>query len=285
MIIDSHTHTFPEKIAAKTIAKLSGAAHLTPFTEATVPALLVSMQEAGIDISLNMPVATSEHQVPKLNDAAAVINEAGLAAKDGPRVLSFGCMHPDYGDWYAELGRVKELGLRGIKIHPPYQGVDLDDIRYVRICERAAQLGLVVLTHTGLDVGLPGADRATPAMGRRLVREVGDFPLILAHMGGWRYWEEVPEQLADTCVYLDTAFSEGRLSPIDDYRTGEELQMLTQEAFVGIVRAFGADRILFGTDSPWADQKSSVEHMAAMPLTDAEKEAIFCGTAKKVLGL
>ena len=42
--------------------------------------------------------------------------------------MSFGAMHPDFEDHAAELKRIKALGLKGIKIHPVYQGVDLDDI-------------------------------------------------------------------------------------------------------------------------------------------------------------
>ncbi len=286
MIIDSHTHTFPERIAAGTIETLSGNAHIKPALEATVGALASSMERAGIDLSINLPVATSARQVPKLNDSAAAINEAAAEAAGGPKVISFGCMHPDYEDWHEELSRAARMGLKGIKIHPPYQGVDIDDIRYLRIIDRAAQLGLTVITHAGLDVGLPGVDRCRPSMCRNVIEQIGEFPFILAHMGGWRCWEEVPEQLAGTGVYLDTSFSEGSLDAFPDgYWTGDGLLMLGEEEFLGLIRTFGADQILFGTDSPWADQKKCLDRVRALPLTEEEKEKILGGNAKKLLGV
>ena len=137
MIIDIHTHIFPDKIADRTIDALSRAAHLNPHTNATAEQLTVSMQEAGIDISVNMPVATAARQVMKLNDSSVRQNEIYFENASVPRILSFGCMHPDYEDWHSELARMKELGLKGFKIHPVYQDTDIDDIRFLRIFERA----------------------------------------------------------------------------------------------------------------------------------------------------
>ena len=59
MIIDIHTHTFPEKIAARALSKLSLAAHCVPYTEATDASLLSSMERSGVDVSIICPVATS----------------------------------------------------------------------------------------------------------------------------------------------------------------------------------------------------------------------------------
>ena len=49
MIIDFHTHTFPDKIAAAAIDKLQHASHSKAFTSGTVSGLQASMQRAGID--------------------------------------------------------------------------------------------------------------------------------------------------------------------------------------------------------------------------------------------
>ncbi|MBQ7370323.1 MAG: amidohydrolase family protein, partial [Blautia sp.] len=180
MIIDIHTHTFPDKIASGVVEQLGQKAHIRYFSDATNGQLAASMRKAGIDYSLVLPVATAARQVEKLNTASAQLNE--WMAEEG--ILSFGCMHPEYEGYYAELDRVASLGIKGIKIHPVYQGVDIDDIRFLRIIDRAAELGLIVLTHAGLDVGFPGEVRCSPQMCRHVVDEIGDFPFILAHMGG-----------------------------------------------------------------------------------------------------
>ena len=281
MIIDFHTHTFPDKIAAGTIDLLSRKAHILPYTDATVSQLQTSMKRAGIDLSVVLPVATTVRQVEHINDRAAQTNER--TQETG--ILSFGCMHPDFEGYHEELARIRDLGLKGIKIHPVYQGVDIDDIRYMRIFDRAAQLGLIVITHAGLDIGFPGVVHCSPLMCRHVVDEVGDFSFILAHMGGWRNWEEVPEYLADTCVFLDTAFSEDRFVPLPDgwWKDGEE-QMLTQKEFLHLKDVFGADRLLFGTDCPWSGQAESLAYLEKLTLTADEKEKILGGNAAKLLG-
>ncbi|MBR0283445.1 MAG: amidohydrolase family protein [Oscillibacter sp.] len=283
MIVDFHTHTFPDKIAAPTVDKLQSAAHIRPFTDGTVSALSASMRAAGVTYSVNMPVATSPRQVTQINDTAARTNER--TPETG--VLSFGCMHPDYDGYRAELARVASLGIRGVKLHPPYQGADFDDIRYLRILDRAGELGLVVLTHAGLDIGLPDANRVTPGMIARAVLATGPVTLICAHMGGWRQWDDVEELLPDTGVYLDTSFSLGRITPNNDgYPWAEaELPLMRREQFARIVRAFGAERILFGTDSPWGEQAEALRLIRELPLASGEQAAILGGNAARLLEL
>ena len=150
------------------------------------------MAQAGINYSVVLPVATSPRQVEHINDSSARINETF----EETGIFSFGCMHPDYDNYRQELARVAELGLKGIKLHPVYQDVDFDDVRTLRILDRAAELGLVVLTHSGLDVGFPGRCGSPPHGAARL-KEVGPMTMILAHMGGWRNWDQVEELLAD----------------------------------------------------------------------------------------
>lgn len=281
MIIDIHTHTFPQKIAAPTLEKLSQASHTRPFTDGTPAGLGASMAHAGVDCSVVLPVATAARQVEHINDAAAAMNSAG------PRtgIFSFGCMHPDYANWHGELARIKELGLRGVKLHPVYQGVDLDDARYLRILERAGELGLVVITHAGLDVGFPGVVRCSPEMACRALRQVGPVKLVLAHMGGWRSWDQVLELLPGTSAMIDTSFSVGRMTPLDDgyYQDDGDLDLLDGPGFLALVRAFGAQRVLFGSDSPWSSQRESRAWIEAQPLREEEKAAILGENAKKLL--
>ena len=95
MIIDMHTHTFPDAIAEKTLKKLSALSHTMPFTAGTAGALLASMRETGVDCSVILPVATAPRQVSHINEASARLNEEqGMYG-----LLSFGCIHPDCPDW------------------------------------------------------------------------------------------------------------------------------------------------------------------------------------------
>ena len=282
MIIDFHTHTFPDKIAASAIEKLSGASHTRPFSDGTASGLSASAHIAGVDLSVVLPVATNTKQVPSINDFAAKTN----LTTERTGLLSFGCMHPDYPEWRTELSRISALGLKGIKLHPVYQGVDFDDPRCLRILDRAGELGLIVVTHAGLDIGFPGVDRCSPEHILRAVRQVGPVTLVLAHMGGWKQWAQAEELLANLPVWFDTAFSTGEIAPLGEgYYAPDELPMLDGSAFLHMIRTFGADRVLFGTDSPWSGQRESLDFLRSLPLEESEREAILGGNARRLLNL
>ena len=281
MIIDLHTHTFPDAIASDAVRSLRAASHTRAFSDGTLGGLKRSMSDAGIDVSVILPVATKARQVPHINDAAIRISE--MSGSTG--LISFGCAHPDQDDPLPELKRLRAAGIRGVKLHPPYQGVRFDDPRYLRILDAAGQEGLIVTIHAGLDIGLPDARYAMPEMIRAALDHTGPVTLVLAHMGGWRCWDDL-DCLPGTGVYLDTSFSLGTLAPIDDtYHTGEKRKLLDPERFTALCRAFGTDHILFGTDSPWADQGSAKRDIEDLPLSAKEKASILGGNAAPLLGL
>ena len=282
MIIDIHTHTFPSKIAAATIDKLSHISHTVPFSDGTTDGLVNRASLAGIDLCVNLPVATAAKQVEHINDTSAKIN----ALYDGKGLFSFGCIHPEYENYKEELARIKKLGLKGIKIHPVYQRADIDSIRFLRILERAAELDLIVLTHAGYDIGYPGMDHCSPAKCRSVVDKIGNFRFICAHMGGWRQWEEVPYYLADTTVFLDTAFSTEAFHPLaDGYWADEQTKMMDEEQFLSVFHAFGPDRLLFGSDCPWSSQKESLDFLKRLPIPAEDLRKILGENAERLLGI
>ena len=305
MIIDFHTHTFPEKIAERAVASLRSKSHTVSFSDGTAGGLMERDRAAGIDLAVILPVATNPEQVRHVNDKAAALNReygqkrmkgsesCGTHAADtvsfSSGLLSFACIHPEMEDAAAELGRVNELGFKGVKLHPVYQGTDIDSLPFLKILDSCAGLGLTVVTHGGWDIGFPGVRHCMPDQIRRAVRTVDPegktLKLVAAHMGGWRIWEEVPELLADTGVYLDTSFSTGQFYPLSDgYYDGKDISMLDTEGFMTLYRAFGPERILFGTDNPWSDAAESLAFIRALPITEEEKGAILGGSARKLLG-
>ena len=277
MIIDIHTHTFPEKIADIAVKKLSNSGHIPYFSNGTAAGLKASMQNAGIDYSVVLPVATNPLKLDSMNSVSIEQN-----GKEG--LIYFGAMHPDAPDWQEQLERLYQNGIKGIKIHPVYQGVDIDDIRYLKILNKAAELGLIVLMHAGDDIGFPGVIRCSPKMIANALRQVGDIKIILAHMGGWKNWKEVAGNLANTSAMLDTAFALGKITPLDDTFSEDFLNLLNESDFIKLVQTFGSHRILFGTDSPWTDQKQSLDLIKNLPLADDEKNKILGKNAFELLG-
>ena len=119
MIIDFHTHCFPDELAYKAIPFLAERAGVDYYLDGTVAALKSSMRKAGIEYSVVAPIATKPAQTPKINEWACEIN------KDG--IIAFGSVHPEYHDWYSELKKLAERRIKGIKLHPDYQEFYIDD--------------------------------------------------------------------------------------------------------------------------------------------------------------
>ena len=282
MIIDFHTHTFPDKIAAAAIDKLARVSRTIPYSDGTVTGLAASMEQAGIDYSVNMPVMTSVAQVEKVNSSLMRSQEQFL--QQG--ILTFGGMHPDYENYRAELKRLKENGFLGIKLHPAYQSVDLDDIRMMRIIDCASELGLITLTHAGIDIGIYEHNYCSVSHVLHVLDQVHPEKFVLAHMGNWGCWDEVERDLAGAPVWLDTAFSIGTIAPNPDVAEPPyQPENLPTEDFLRIARKHGTGRILFATDSPWSDQQDYVARFLDMPLTEQEREEIFSKNALALLGL
>lgn len=282
MIVDFHTHTFPDSICEKVIRKLSLLSRTKPFTDASISGLLASMKASGVDYSVNLPVMTTPDQVAKINASTIAGREDSLAKG----IVSFGGMHPLYEDYKTELKALAAGGVKGIKLHPAYQGVDLDDIRFLRIIECAAELDLIVLIHAGIDVGIYDHNYSSTDSVLKVVDTIHPKKFVLAHMGGWGDWENVEKYLAGADVYFDTAFAVGAItqSPFTEEKPilAENLNLTD---FARIVRKHGADKILFATDSPWEDQTDYIGRINAADLTDTEKEMILGGNAAKLLKL
>ena len=279
MIIDFHTHTFPDALAPRAVGGLASGANMMNYSDGTVSGLRASMARSGVDLSVVAPVVTKPHQAESINRTALEINSS--TSETG--ILSFGGVHPAAEDWRETLDGLSANGFKGIKLHPLFQGVAVDDIRTLRVVERAAELGLIVLIHAGFDPSFPGQDLASPRRLSNLLRAVPYEKLVLAHLGGMAQWDEAQELYGQN-VYLDTAVC---LYPWRD-RSGHTTDFggyspLTAERFTSIVRLHGVDKILFGSDSPWTDQAESLSLLTTSGLTPSELTSILSTTPTHLL--
>lgn len=279
MIVDTHTHTYPEKIAEKTLELLTGRAGTIAHTNGRISDLKKSMTEAGVDVSIVLPVATSPKQYERINETAYQTNESYYETG----IWSFGGIHPANDNYKEILRDIKNKGLKGLKLHPDYQDAYMNDIRYKRIIDYASELDLAVVVHAGLDIGLPDEIHCTPDMIVEILEEVKPTKLILAHLGGWQMWDEVYEKICGRNVYLDTAFSYGQIDWIEGVE--HKWKLATTEQFLRIIERHGADKILFATDSPWSSQKKGIEDIKNLPVSDEMKDKILGENAKRLLGL
>ncbi len=263
MVIDIHTHTFPEKIAARAVSGLASTSFLTPALDGTLSALRSAMKEDGVDISVLQPIATAPHQVPKLNDAAIENNKL-----DG--IISFGAIHPLYPDKEAEFQRLAAAGIKGIKLHPDFQQTYIDDPAVIETLRLCGRYGLIAMIHGGLDISYPEINKSTPERLKRILPIIGDAVIIFAHMGGFGYFEQSIRYLSDTDILIDTA---------------AVCDIFPSDTIKSVIDKFTPDRVLFGSDSPWSNQKLYMDCIKSMGLSENETGRILGGNAAELLGL
>lgn len=269
MIIDFHTHVFPDKIAHSTINALKERSNSTPYTDGTVQGMIDALNRANADIAITLPVLTKATQFDSVLNFAVEINKK--YANTDKKLISFAGMHPDCDNVEEKMLKIKSLGIKGIKIHPDYQATYIDDERYVNILKLAKKHDLIVITHAGVDDGYKDEPIRCPVdRVKKVIKEVDYNKFVLAHFGGHRLSEQVFNELAGLNVYFDTAFT---------------LHEIDKQTFVKIVEKHGEDKILFATDCPWRDIKIDYDILKSYELDKDIFDKITYQNAVKLLNL
>lgn len=269
MIIDFHTHAFPDKIVERTIAILErnieehSNYECHAFGTGSVGGLIENMKAEDIDASVVLPIATAPKQTENINTFAALIN-----GKDG--IYSFGSLHPDNDDIDGILEGIAEMGLKGIKLHPEYQNFYIDSKPALKILKKCEDLGLYTVLHAGNDHGCPPPVHCEPHRLKNVLGEVSGKYIIAAHMGGWNMWEEAEKYIIGTPIMIDTCFS---------------LHLMDKKTASDMIKAHSAEKVLFGTDWPWYSQAKTYELLSALDLSEEEKKLISGTNAEKILGI
>ncbi|MBE7044340.1 MAG: amidohydrolase [Ruminococcaceae bacterium] len=262
MIIDFHTHAFPDALAEKTIPVLSKNSGLAPAGNGKISGTLLSMQNHGIDYSVICNIATNAKQT-------ANVNRFAISLLEIPGIIPFGSVHPD-SDYIEQLDILKDAGIRGIKMHPDYQQYFIDDTKVIPIYEEILKRDFVLIFHTGKDYGVGEPTRATPARCKALMPMFRGEKVVLAHMGGFAIWDEVLELLVDEDVYFDTAALVG---------------VMEEPMYKELLRRHNQDKVLFATDFPWENPKDSLELLKRQVTDETQLAKILGENAKRLLNL
>ena len=261
---DNHVHAFTDSLAERAVSGLAETSGITPATDGTLGGLRRKMAECGICGGLVLPVATKPKQQTTINNWAAKIMGEGI--------YCCGTVHPDAPDACEEVGRIKSLGLYGVKFHSEYQFFAPDERRMFPVYERIAAEGLVAVFHGGWDPYAQGEIRATPQSFANLARNFPDLRIVAAHMGGIKLWDSAEECLA------------GRFENVW-FDTGVVAGFIGDEQLLRLIRRQGSERVLFGSDCPWDDPANEIAMLERMPLTETERERIFFRNAEELLGI
>jgi predicted TIM-barrel fold metal-dependent hydrolase len=267
MLIDFHTHAFPDKVADKAIAWLMEYYGITISLGGRLGDLHQAAIDAKLDAYVLLMAATKPEQVRPANDWAIAL--AQRPAASGPRVIPFATYHPDDPNWRQEISRLRAAGIKGFKLHPEFQGVDLADPRLEEFFQEI-QDDFVILTHIGAPHPAPG-NHSTPAKVAAIHEKFPRLRLVAAHMGGYRFWDEAFEVLAGTGVYMDTS---------------SVFPFLTMDQFRRLAEKHGPEHLLFGSDYPVTTPAHDLEIFHHIPwLTDTEKAMICGGNAARLLDI
>jgi len=258
--IDFHAHAFPDALAATTIPFLEQKGSVKAALNGTVSDLVSSMDDAGIAQSVICSIATRPKQFRSILDWSCSIQS--------DRIVPFPSFHPYSPQVMDEITEIHGTGFKGIKLHPYYQDFYLDDEKLLPIFAQIAELGLIVVMHCGYDIGFPREPRVDPAKIATLIRRFPRLKFVATHLGSWQQWDEVNELLVGTDVFFDIAFS---------------LQFINKEKARKIILSHPPERVLFGSDSPWAAQKKTINELQSLELGEEREQMILGKNAAALL--
>ncbi len=264
MLIDFHVHAFPDRLAKRAMEGLLSNYEegKQTHTNGTIANLLSAMEHDGVDISVVLPIATKPEQTKALCSWAA-----NIASE---QIIPLGSINPHSDNYRRDIDLVVSYGLKGIKLHAQYQDFIVNAPEMLKIYDYAFNNGLFILQHSGFDIAYKPPFKSTPAMFADVARLLKGGVMIAAHLGGMLMWDEVLDRLCGSNIYLDCSMGSEHYS---------------KEQFCNIVKAHGADKILFASDNPWGNPKKEYNAIKSCGLSQQEQDFIFYKNAKRLLGL
>lgn len=258
-IIDAHAHIYPDAIARRAAQSTCDFYDGLPGRfDGRLDTLLEEEARLGIAAAVMLPVAVTPAQ------AQAVNRFAEETARHWPgRILPFAGLHPMDENLESEIDDIERRGFIGIKLHPDIQKVDVNGPECRRMAERI-QGRMPLYLHAG-DARF---HYSNPERIARLMDDFPDLEIICAHMGGWSEWPQARKYLKGRNIWVDTSST---------------MEFTTVEQAMECLDCFGVERTFFGTDYPLWSMERAVENIYAMPLDEAQREAVFHGNIERFL--
>mgnify|MGYP004464157209 FL=1 len=258
-VVDAHVHVYPEKIALRAAESVGDFYQYPMFKEGSIPAMLAAVEGSPITHHIIYSVATKPSNVESINDFIAA------ECKKHPNFIGFRAMHQDYPNPEAEIERAIGLGLRGMKLHPDTQKVNMDDDRLMRIYELIeGRMPLV------MHCGDYRTDFSHPRRMKRILHEFPNLVVDAAHFGGWSVFDLAVEYLENENCFLDMSSSQKFLG-----------RRRTRE----LCEIYGADRILFGSDFPMWDPAQEFKMFESLDFPKADFEKMTWHNAERFIGM
>lgn len=263
-LIDAHCHIYPDPIARKAVGGISHFYGDLPFDtyDGTRSRLVESGSAAGVEHNVVFSVATTPHQVHSINEYIAKEER-----ESNGRFTGLGTLHLDAESIEADLDELQALGLHGVKLHPDIQDFKIDEPRAMTIFAMCEERGLPIYVHTG-DKRF---DNSNPNRVKNVLEAFPKLKFVGPHLGGWSVWEEAAKVLPKyDNIIVDTSSSFYELEP---------------DVARDIIRAYGSERVMFGTDYPMWPVSKELRYLDALGLTEEEQENICWKTCANLFDI
>ena len=259
-IIDVHNHIYPEKIVERATDAIGDFYDINMRHLGTGNELSEAMKNAGIEKSVVCSAATVPQQVSIINNFIAA------ECEKHPEFIGFGTLHPDIEDCEAEIDRMKEMNLFGVKLHPDFQKFYIDDPNALPMFKAIRDKDMWLIVHLGDD----RYEYSQPERMAKVLDEVPGLKLIGAHFGGYRRWESALSVYKPGTLYFDISSS---------------LHFMSKELVYKFFDRFGIESFFWGTDFPMWDHKEELEMLFDLGLSKEQNQMILYDNFAKAFGL
>jgi predicted TIM-barrel fold metal-dependent hydrolase len=228
----------------------------------SIDTVLAQMEEAGISQSVLFacyaPIVYSSNEFV-----------AAICAKHPDKFIGFASVDPRDENAVSVLeNAVVNLGLRGLKLHPPLQDFFANDPAMWPVYAKAAELDIPVVFHVGSTPfgALAKLSQANPLLLDDVAVAFPTLKIMLTHLGTLWQHEAFMVVEKNPNVYIDTAAYPYEIR-----------ELLTEN----LVRRVGEDKFIFGTDFPMPYEGHQhrmtdfVETIRGLALDEGTKEKIF----------
>ena len=265
MRVDVPTHVWPDKIAGAVLQSMTSEMGYEAIAGATVESVKTHMRDSGVDKSIVLGVTERADQVRRANDWLISIQD--------DKLVPFGAIHPRLEDKAGEVRRLRENGIKGIKLHPLMNQFYADDPNMFPVYEEMGET-MVLEIHTGRwpHTSPQEAVYAAPERVMNVVRQFPRLKVIALHLGGFYMLDEAERELI------------GKENVLIDTTWPPSIKEVGAETLTAIINKHGADKVCFGTDFPLTSQAADAEYIQNLQITDSDKERILGENARELIG-
>jgi predicted TIM-barrel fold metal-dependent hydrolase len=267
-ILANHAHVFPESVNA----------------QGTIDRLLRLLNECGIEQAICF--APFSHQA----GPAGVHHNRWLSQqlKGRSRLAGFGTLDFAREDIRDQVREVRDLGLRGLKLHPNVQRFDILSPSAMDAYAAAQELGLFVSFHSGVH-----QYRIAHYNSLKFDEVAWQFPDLhfsLEHVGGWAFFSEAVGVITNNIPFPPVR---GRKCRVYGGLTSvftphyNRLWYMPRDRMLELVAQVGAEQLIFGLDFPYnleENTKMGLQAISELGLSETQREMILGGNLRELIG-